>query len=83
MPLGELGSKGAAGRFALIIGGVVADDGIYDVDARLEPGRQPVPAARPDAPPQPQLGCNRNGRHAAGTALTLFLDLTFFGRVTF
>ena len=35
MPLGELGSKGAAGRFALIIGGVVADDGIDDVDALL------------------------------------------------
>lgn len=35
MPLGELGSKGAAGRLALIVGGVVTDDGVDQVDACL------------------------------------------------
>ncbi len=34
--------QGAAGRFALIIGGVVADDGIDDVDALLVGVRLPV-----------------------------------------
>lgn len=40
--LGQLRSQGFAGRLALIVGRIVADDGIDDVDARLVGVRLPV-----------------------------------------